>query len=1124
MKIENAAGSAEFRQTGKREEANGCRIHAAVSLLSIFQFFTLLLGAVLLTACKKSEAPDDFTKLTNTGRNYYEQGQLDKAVAALEKAAQLRPEHPDTHLNLANAYLRANQPEKALARAQEALKLDRNSGAGHFLSGCALLRLGQAAEALKALQQAKDIDRTVNAVSFQLGRAHQQVGNFEDAAAQFQEVVQFEPNHPAAHYNLSQVLLRLGRNEAAQQALAQHQQITAGKGGQITDPAVFEKCQYTQIQAPFQLEQPDPTGIAVTFADATTAAFGNAAAQYSGPVGVIDLEHDGRHSIFVIESNAFRLLLNSNGVFQPHESSMPVTPDSKYSRTLVADLNNDRYDDVVMLGSKGSHVFRLATNGGITDVSRFSRATQFSAEDGLLADIDFSAKLDLVVIRPGTNDVRVLRNLGNPQLQGNPYFTDGTTNSGVPMALTGARRLLAEDWDGDELDDLIITREAQPPLVLIKQRGGPFAETNANLPSGTIIASGDLNNDLRHDLAIVSGSEIVCVFNGLIERRAIPIGASKAVALHTIDYDNDGWLDLVLVGDGVRIWRNAGKAGFQDKTAALGLDKLKLSAISVAAADFDRDGDTDLLLARDGGGLQLLSNQGGSANGQIKLHLVGHKANASGIGVRVGVASGGIRLSRRVGTLPVEIGVGPREELEALTAHFVANVNYADFKVEPRTVVTIDELTIPEGSCPYLYAWDGKRFRFVTDLLGAAPAGLPVAEGRYIESDPEEFVWIGNEQLFAPRDGQYVVQISEELREVLYLDEAKLVVVDHPPDTEVHPTSKLLPGKPFRPHELVTLQNRRSLVRATNHLGTDVTELLQSVDHRRVSPTKLRPPQLRGLAEPHSVTLDFGPLPVEKALVLALTGWLRFGGGTANVAASHDPTLPFPFPVLEAELPNGQWQPVPVVAGAPAGKTKTILIDIAGKLPSGSRRLRLGAAFEIHWDRIALFEKRDNADTRITYLAPDTADLHWRGFSEYQDLPWHFPLTPDYDRVYSKAKWTITPAGWCTRYGDVSELIARRDNGLALLNGGDELTLTFDAKRLPEMPNGFNRNFFLWSVGWDKDADFHCARGAEVEPLPWHGMDDQLYGREPRPEFPTDAIMRRYNTRWVGPYTLTRKN
>ena len=67
------------------------------------------------------------------------------------------------------------------------------------------------------------------------------------------------------------------------------------------------------------------------------------------------------------------------------------------------------------------------------------------------------------------------------------------------------------------------------------------------------------------------------------------------------------------------------------------------------------------------------------------------------------------------------------------------------------------------------------------------------------------------------------------------------------------------------------------------------------------------------------------------------------------------------------------------------------------------------------------------------------------------------------------------------------------------------------------------REFFLWSVGWDKDADFHCVRGAEVGPLPWRGMDDQKYGHEERPPFASDTLMQKYNTRWVGPYTFTKK-
>src|ERR1035438_358683 len=60
-------------------------------------------------------------------------------------------------------------------------------------------------------------------------------------------------------------------------------------------------------------------------------------------------------------------------------------------------------------------------------------------------------------------------------------------------------------------------------------------------------------------------------------------------------------------------------------------------------------------------------------------------------------------------------------------------------------------------------------------------------------------------------------------------------------------------------------------------------------------------PQMPGVAEPFSVTMNFGELPANRPLVLALNGWLRFGGGMANIAASLDANLPFPFPTLEAD-------------------------------------------------------------------------------------------------------------------------------------------------------------------------------------------------------------------------------
>ena len=134
--------------------------------------------------------------------------------------------------------------------------------------------------------------------------------------------------------------------------------------------------------------------------------------------------------------------------------------------------------------------------------------------------------------------------------------------------------------------------------------------------------------------------------------------------------------------------------------------------------------------------------------------------------------------------------------------------------------------------------------------------------------------------------------------------------------------------------------------------------------------------------------------------------------------------------------------------------------------------------------------------------------------------PWYLPLTPDYERVRQNAKWRITPMGWCTRYGDARELVERRDDALVLLNGGDELTLRFAADRLAPESAEQTRDFFFYSSGWDKDADFHCEKGSQVEPIPWHGMDDQLYGRQHRPVLNGDDWMNRYNTRWVGELML----
>ncbi len=1059
---------------------------------------------------------DDFTRLMTRGNGFLERGDATNAIANYLQVVKLAPENLDARLNLANAYLLADNSSNVIEQCQQALGLDQNNGAAYYLMGCAYLRLNQAEAAVQSFQQSKKIDPAVNALDFQLGLAEARLGRLADAIREFEMVEKFDPENSSVHYQLSQLYQRAGRADDAAREMQVHQQVLAKNPGGSSGPATFERCKYTQPRIAFKLEQPDAHGIPVRFVDATATAISQAA-NFHGPMAVLDYNHDGRNSLFVREGETgFRLLDNQNGRFEPMGEILPGKPDAKYRRCLVGDLDNDRFEDVIMLGEQASHAFKFATNGRCREVTSFSGLKNLKARDGLLADLDFTGRLDLLTVLPDGSGLRLYQNLGSF------YFKDGTTNSGLPATLAGAEHVAVEDWSNADVPGVFVARNGLPPAFFPKQRAGSFVATNspANWPAGNVIAVGDLNNDLRADLIVAGEHDIKIIFGGLDEQSTIPLNGFKPKRILLCDYDNDGWLDVIAYGDGVRVWRNLGKAGFADVTAALGLDKIG-AVDDLVAADFDNDGATDLILSTTSG-LKFFRNEGGNANKQLKLRLAGNRSNASALGVRVELTAGNWRTIRTLNQLPLEIGTGKHDKLDTLKIRwFDLASTLVDVAVQTN-FLAIDELKLPTGSCPYLYAWTGKEFKFVTDILGASPLGLPVSKTHFIEADPEEFLALGDETQFPPKENAYEIRVTEELREVLYLDEASLVVVDHPAGTLVFPTSKLRPGKPFPPHELWTLRPVAEIKRATRSDGLDVTAALARTDQQMVSPVKLREPQLRGLAEPFSVTMDFGELPANRPLVLALNGWLRFGGGMANIAASLDPNLPFPFPTLEAELPDGSWKKVDVDVGAPCGKTKTILVDLENKLPAGARRLRITTAFEIYWDSVLLCEKVSAGQNKQFQLAPDHTDLHWRGFSEFQNLPDYLPLTPDYAKVHAEPPWRRTPSGWCTRYGEVTELVQKSDDALVLLNGGDELALSFPADKLPPKPAGFVRDFFLHAVGWDKDADFHVGRGWLVEPLPFHGMDDQAYDHLVRPATLNNAWIGEYNTRWIGPLMLGR--
>ncbi len=1071
-------------------------------------------GALLLLP--RHSTGDRFTRLVNRGNGFLEKGDTVHAASAYTAALRLSPESTDVRLNLANTYRVAGDYPRVVEVCRQVLALDHNSAAALYLMGCAYLDENQPTAAVQALQQSQKINPKVTALDYQLGLAQERLGHLAAAIHDFELVVRFDPGHPSAHYRLGRLYYRVGRDAEAAREMQVQTRIAAQALHHATQLSL-ESCQYTQPLAPFVLAQPARRGVPVHFTDATAAAFGSAARDYRGPLAVIDYDHDGRDSLFVMEvGKGFRLLDNRGGHFRPLGRPLAAQPGATYAISLVGDLDDAGHEDVVVLGEQDSRVFKFYAHGVVRDATRATGLGRLRARTGLLADLDFTGNLDLLTVPPDGNGVAVYRNLGRLSFYG------PRPDTGLPGNLAGVTGVRLADWNNDDVPGVFINRTGAPPQFYAKQRAGAFtlARTTAGWPDGWIGALGDFNNDLSPDSAIVTGRDLTIVFNGEKERFHLPLRGLTPTGILPVDYDNDGWLDLIAWGpQGLRVWRNRGHRGFLDVTAALGLNRIS-GVTGLAAADFDHDGDTDLIVATTQG-LQFWRNDGGNANHQLKLRLVGTRSNASALGVRVDLVAGDWHTRRTVRRLPLEIGVGRYTKIDAIKIHwFDLATSLVDVPVTAAPQV-VKEPSVPSGSCPYLYAWNGRHYRFVSDILGSAPLGLPQSHTKLVAADPREYLVLGGDREFPARDGVYRLRITDELREILYLDEARLVAVDHPQGTRVLPTNKLLPGPPFPAPALWTLRTVARIRKATRSDGRDVTADLAAVDDRMVGPVQLRRPQLRGLAQPWSVTMDFGPLPVDRPLVLVLTGWLHFGGGMANIAASIDPTVPFPFPTLEAQLPDGSWRKVDVDVGAPSGKTKTILVDLAHKLPAGARRLRLTTAYEIYWDCARIAERVDAPGDREISLTPDRADLRWRGYSRFADLPPSLPLTPVYDRVFSTPPWDRTPSGWCTRYGPVGPLVDARDNRLVLMNGGDELALSFDARRLPPVEPGDVRDFFLYVVGWDKDADFHVRDGWAVRPLPFQGMDDQAYGRQPRPATIDDRWQREYDTRWVGPVVVT---
>ena len=497
-------------------------------------------------------------------------------------------------------------------------------------------------------------------------------------------------------------------------------------------------------------------------------------------------------------------------------------------------------------------------------------------------------------------------------------------------------------------------------------------------------------------------------------------------------------------------------------------------ATPLAAADFDGDRRDRPGARAAPSGARASSTRAGTANRGARLALRRRCATtAARVGAIVEVRAGAIYRRIYWRGEPELVGRRRRATTHRRPAHHVAERRRAD---EPRpraraarrrrrSDAAFSAVDGQVGSCPFLYTWNGeRRSTFVSDVLGITPLGLPMAPGDVRAARPRRVR--ARDAASSSRRGTacYELQFTEELREVTYLDRVRLDVVDHPAGTEVYPErALLLPALPRAAHAHAcadaarAARARRAATARTGReaLARDRRRLRGAVRARarRSSP---------GSRKPWFVELAFDPARVaqrEEAAPACMTGWFYWSDASVNMAARARPGVrvraadPRRCPTARAA---GSDAGPPV--GFPAGKTKTMVVDVAPILDRDDPRLRV-------FDDAAPLLGRDPRSrstpttrrSRCTTLEPSRREaLAARLQRAARDArrtsrPPNGPSASTGTRSAHEPRWNQHP-GLYTRYGDVPRLVDAVDDRFVILGAGDALTLRFDARGVPPLP------------------------------------------------------------------------
>jgi FG-GAP-like repeat len=852
---------------------------------------------------------------------------------------------------------------------------------------------------------------------------------------------------------------------------------------------------------------------------------------------LVDMNLDMALELVVLESS--RVVVYQRAEGNTWKESLAIDLEGDFRGLLAADLDRDRDHEVNQPSSDANDPAPTVCFDADTDVVVYgksgllflrnardesgSRSLEIVKQEesldhvkdvvtAILVDFDHDSNLDIVASTNGG----LVALLGRGEME----FSDVSRFSTFPTmnAQTPITSFVAVDWDRDVDIDIVAVSANNSIGYLENLRHGnfrwrPFGEEYAALTDSEMLAVIESDANVSWDL-IGAGPPGVNLLqtrtphSGKVQFKAtVPISDVATSGLFAADLDNNGYQDAVAwTNNSVSIFRANNDGSFAKAIALTGLPA------TIQRCDFgDIDGDGDLDLAVVGSQeVMLFTNEGGNANNWLSIRAMGQvdnagKANHHGIGSLIEVKAGPLYQAQVVAKPVTHFGLS--KEPHATIVRFLWTNGVPQDMLKPAANQAMCEVMALKGSCPYVYTWTGERFEFFTDCLWAAPIGLQLAEDVLAPSRSWEYLKIPGDRL-CEKDGVYSLQVTEELWEAGYFDLVDLIAIDHPADVEVFSNEKVGPAE-ISEFKLYTVRQRREPIAARDQQGRDVLQQIRDQDGQYLQ--AFDKTFVPGRVEEHFLELEFGKLDSPEQIVLFLTGWIYPTDTSMNVALSRHPKTSGPRPpAVYVPDADGNWQEVQAYMGFPGGKTKTITVDLSDMFLTDDYRVRIVTSAEIYWDEAFFTIDESPVDLRQTSLALESADLHYRGFSQMRPKQLNAPEIYDYSDVQRASKWPPM-RGAFTRYGDVTELVATADDRMAILGGGDEMTLHFKASNV-ELPDGWVRDFIMHNVGWDKDADLNTIYGQSVEPLPFRAMTSYPYG--PDVHFPATPSHQEYRQQY----------